>query len=87
MNHIHSKLLMVDGILSTIGTANMDFRSFEQNMEVNAIIYDRGLNSQLMEQFSADIERSKIISLDDWRKRSKIRKTAESFSRLFAPLM
>ena len=84
---IHAKLLMVDGILSTIGTANMDFRSFEQNMEVNAMIYDRSLNETLMKQFHIDLERCKEVTIEEWRKRSRSRKTAESFARLLAPIM
>ena len=84
---IHSKLLMVDGILSTIGTANLDFRSFEQNMEVNAIIYDRNVTNQLLEQFEEDLEHSREIDLERWKRRHRLRKIAESFARILAPIM
>ena len=65
----------------------MDFRSFDQNMEVNAIIYDRNITEELMLQFRKDQERCKEITLEEWRKRSRLKKVAESFSRIFAPLM
>ncbi len=84
---IHAKVLMVDGIYSTIGTANMDFRSFEQNLEVNAIIYDRGIHHELITQFEKDLERCKEVTLEEWRQRHRGRKITESFSRLFAPIM
>lgn len=84
---IHAKLLMVDGILSTIGTANMDFRSFEQNMEVNAIIYDRLINKKLVNQFQVDLQSCSQLNLSEWKKRSRFTKVKESIFRLFAPLM
>ncbi|MDH5602862.1 MAG: cardiolipin synthase [Cyclobacteriaceae bacterium] len=83
---IHAKVLIVDGILSTIGTANMDFRSLEQNMEVNAIIYDRLINKKLMLQFQKDIEGCEKITLEQWRDRPVGEKAWESVSRIFAPL-
>lgn len=84
---IHSKIIIVDGLLSSIGTANMDFRSFEQNMEVNAIIYDRDTASQLTRQFLIDLDNSEKINPESWKNRSRLIKIIESFSRLFAPLL
>ena len=42
---IHSKILMIDDEVSSIGSANMDFRSFELNFEINAFVYDRRLRN------------------------------------------
>jgi len=82
----HAKVLIVDELLSSIGTANVDFRSFEQNLEVNAIIYDRGIAKELTIEFNRDIEKSKMITLGNWTNRRKSIKILESFARIFAPL-
>ena len=84
---IHSKLLMVDDTLCTIGTANMDFRSFDQNIEVNALIYDRQTTGKLVTQFRKDQERCRTVDFEEWKKRSRVRKISESFSRILAPLL
>ena len=83
---VHAKVLIVDGTISAIGTANMDFRSLEQNMEVNAIIYDRMINKKLMLQFEEDLKGSEQITQEEWRKRPAYEKAWESVSRIFAPL-
>ena len=83
----HSKIMMVDGIISTIGTANMDIRSFEQNFEVNALIYDETITMELRERFLKDLDQSEEIDLIDWQKRSKGQKLKESMARLFTPLL
>ena len=84
---MHAKLLMVDGLVSSVGTANMDFRSFEQNLEVNALIYDRDVNARLSAQFHEDLKQSEKLTLMAWSKRSKKERVMESFARVFAPLL
>ena len=59
---LHSKMILVDDVISTVGTANFDIRSFKMNFEVNAFIYDKVINSQLQEQFMKDIADSKEIT-------------------------
>ena len=82
----HAKVLMVDGVFSSVGTANMDNRSFDQNFEVNALIYDTDITKNLENTFLTDLENSKQIIIDEWQNRSKIRKVKESLSRLMSPL-
>ena len=53
---IHSKILMIDDEVSSIGSANMDFRSFELNFEINAFVYDREIAQQLRQAFEEDIK-------------------------------
>ena len=48
---IHAKTLIVDGKLSSVGTANIDIRSFKLNFEVNAFIYDEGIAQELTEGY------------------------------------
>ncbi|MFA8434069.1 MAG: cardiolipin synthase [Marinifilaceae bacterium] len=83
----HSKIMMVDGIISTVGTANMDIRSFEQNFEVNALVYDEGKTRKLQDQFLSDLEESEEIHLVEWSNRPRIQKMKESVVRLFTPLL
>ncbi len=84
---LHSKAIVVDDYLSTVGTSNMDFRSYEQNFEVNAFIYDCTTARQLKENFERDLAYSKKLELVSWRKRSKKLKFMEGISRLFSPAM
>lgn len=53
---IHSKILMIDDEVSSIGSANMDFRSFELNFEINAFVYDKEIAQQLRQAFEEDIK-------------------------------
>lgn len=84
---IHAKTIVVDDIFSTVGTANMDYRSFNINFEINALIYDRSESLILKEQFLDDLKDSEELSLNSWQQRSKVDKLKESFFRLFAPLL
>ncbi len=83
----HSKLLMVDDIFSSVGTANLDYRSFDQNFEVNALIYDEKIAIELKQNFIEDLNNSKQIFIDEWEKRPTISRIKASFARLFSPLM
>jgi cardiolipin synthase A/B len=84
---IHSKTMVVDGIVSSVGTANMDFRSFDQNFEVNALIYDKTIAQELIEQFFEDKDHCVPLQLSRWQQRPIRRRLAESASRLLAPLL
>ena len=83
----HSKTMVVDGIMSSVGTANMDFRSFDQNFEINAFVYDDEIASQLIKQFEIDKNHCVPLHLSRWQRRPIRRKLAESASRLLAPLL
>ena len=83
----HSKVIVMDGLVSSVGTANMDIRSFEQNFEVNLIIYDRNVSRQLGSDFLDDLKGSSEISIHRWKFRPKRDKIRESLARLFAPLL
>lgn len=84
---IHSKTIVVDGLVSSVGTANMDFRSFDQNFEVNALIYDKKIAEQLVNQFEEDKLHCVPLFLNRWQQRPIRRRLAESASRLLAPLL
>ncbi len=84
---IHSKVLVIDGELSSVGTANMDFRSFEYNFEVTAFMYNKKLAGQLEASFHADLKDSEEIKLAQWKRRPLSHKLGQSFARLFSPLL
>ncbi|MBO4332932.1 MAG: cardiolipin synthase [Paludibacteraceae bacterium] len=84
---IHSKTIVIDDNLSTVGSANMDFRSFEQNFEINTWIYDPEFAQTMKNIFLADLEKSSQINLEEWRNRPRLEKFGESWARLFSPLM
>jgi cardiolipin synthase len=67
---IHSKLLMVDEIWVVTGSTNFDNRSFGLNDEVNLAVRDSSLASRAKEQFMADLESCKAVTLEAWRRRS-----------------
>jgi len=84
---IHSKVIVVDGVFSSVGTANLDFRSLETNFEVNAMIYDEEIAETLTRQFLEDQDQSKEVILKEWVKRPRINKIKESFARILSPLL
>lgn len=84
---LHSKAIVVDDLVSTVGTSNMDFRSYEQNFELNAFIYDKKTASTLREAFENDLKQCKEITLEGWKRRKKKERLKDSFARLFSPLL
>lgn len=82
----HSKIMMVDGTLATVGSANMDIRSFEDNFEVVTFIYDAEVTQELEREFLKDTEQSQEIDLEDWVQRPFAVRMRSSFARLFSPL-
>lgn len=83
----HSKVIVVDGIFSSVGTANLDFRSLETNFEVNAMIYDEEIAKTLRKQFLEDQKKSEEVILEKWIHRPRINKIKESFARILSPML
>lgn len=84
---MHAKTMVVDDHLSMVGSANMDIRSFDLNFEVNAVIYDTKVHSDLKKTFMNDIEDSTEIFYQNWKQRPRIKKFGESLCRLFSSVM
>jgi cardiolipin synthase len=82
----HSKILMIDSNFASVGSANMDIRSFEDNFEVLAMIYDQELTLSLEKQFLRDIRKSKQVNASKWKQRSNVQNFKESLARIFSPL-
>ena len=84
---LHAKTIVVDDSICSIGTANMDIRSFELNFEVNAFIYSNKVSKEQREIFENDILNSTEISLEMYHSRPRCVKIKESISRLLSPLL
>jgi len=84
---LHAKTMVVDDLIASVGTTNMDNRSFELNFEINAFCYDKELSLVLRHQFEIDRTTSSKISLARWERRRFIKRITESLARMFAPLL
>lgn len=84
---IHAKTLVADGMLAVVGTANMDFRSFEFNFEVNALVYDAPTAQRMRQLFFDDIQEADRIDATRWANRRFIRVVLEKLARLASPLL
>ena len=84
---IHAKTIVVDEAISSVGTANIDVRSFRLNFEVNAFLYDHTLSADLSSVFMNDIEKSRELTLESYHKRPLLIKIKESISRLLSPIL
>lgn len=84
---LHSKLLVCDDELSSVGSTNMDFRSFEHNFEANAFFYDKMTALAVKNIFLEDQKNCLLLSPKIWSKRSWKSKVTESVVRLLAPLL
>ncbi len=84
---LHAKLLLVDDDLTVIGSANMDFRSFEHNFEVNAFVYDRAFSERMRAIFEHDAAQCRPSTPAEWFNRPRRKRFCESLMRLFSPLL
>lgn len=84
---LHSKLLIADGEVATVGTANMDMRSFHLNFEVNALLVGTDSISKIVSDFERDLLSTKRIELDQFRQKKIIVRFMESAARLMSPLL
>ena len=84
---LHSKIIVVDDRMATVGTANVDDRSFQHNFEVNAFIYDIKTAQQLKEDFIKDSSISKLLDFQRFSKRPWRVKLAEGAARTISPLL
>ncbi|WP_019412613.1 cardiolipin synthase [Paenisporosarcina sp. TG20] len=84
---LHAKMIVVDDEASTVGTANIDLRSFKLNFEVNAFIYDRETSRSIAELFEQDMLLSSELTLKLYEERTRSIKMKESISRLLSPIL
>ncbi len=81
---LHAKTALIDGVWSTIGSTNLDWRSFLHNYEINAVILGNTFGDQMHVLFQQDIKASKLITLEEWKKRPLSARIKEKAARIWA---
>ncbi|QRV02580.1 phosphatidylserine/phosphatidylglycerophosphate/cardiolipin synthase family protein [Arcanobacterium phocisimile] len=84
---VHAKTMTVDGIWTTVGTANLDRLSMAGNYEVNAEIFDAGLASAMEDIFKLDVTNCVELTQESWEKRSRLAQLAERLMKPLAPFV
>ena len=82
----HSKFIVIDDELCTVGSANLDYRSFNDDFEVQALIYDNATTCQMRDIFLADLEDAEEVTHEKWQSRSRMSKIMEPVARLLGTL-
>ncbi len=81
---LHAKTALIDGVWSTIGSTNLDWRSLYNNHELNAIIIGKDFGAELNSLFDKDLGVSKLITPEEWSERSLGARLKEKMARLWA---
>ncbi|QDI90728.1 cardiolipin synthase [Salicibibacter halophilus] len=84
---LHSKTMVVDDQVSTLGTTNMDERSVSLNFEVNTFMYDEAMALRMKKTFQHDLNHCHELTLDMYEQRSNWIRMKENFSQLLSPLL
>ena len=84
---VHANTLVADSMLSIVGTANMDYRSFEFNFEVNALVYDQAVAEEMRRTFFEDLKNAEQIDKKAWLSRPWYVQLPEKIARLFSPVL
>lgn len=84
---LHSKTAVIDGVWSTVGSTNLDWRSFLDNDELNAVILGKAFGQKMQAVFAADIEASEAIILENWQRRSLSLRFKEWMARVWERLL
>lgn len=84
---VHAKTMTIDGKICTLGTANMDRRSFELNYEINSVIYDETITKQLEDLFFEDLKNCREFTLEEYETSNKLNKFIEGVARIFSSLL
>ena len=80
---LHVKSAVIDGVWSTVGSTNMDWRSFLHNQEVNVVILGGNFGEKMREVFLADQAQAQVITLQDWQQRPLNMRFKEQLGRLW----
>lgn len=85
--YLHAKILAIDGEICSVGSANLDIRSFSINYELNAVIYDARLTGELEEAFERDLDGCRTFDPAEYRRRPILIRSRDSLARLLSPLL
>src|SRR6185312_5791010 len=80
---LHAKTCVIDGLWTTVGSSNLDWRSFLHNAEANLVILDASLAQEMERVFMADVARAQGIDREQWRHRGLRQRVLETLARRF----
>lgn len=83
---LHAKTAVIDGVVSTVGSSNLDWRSFTSNDEVNAVVFGDDFGDAMDRMFQQDLANSRPVTAGQWAQRPLLQKAKEALSRLFERL-
>jgi cardiolipin synthase len=83
---LHAKTAVIDGVVSTVGSSNLDWRSLSANNEVNAVVYGEDFGDAMEQVFARDVKVSREVLLADWRRRGVWPRMREGAARAFEAL-
>ena len=83
----HSKVIMIDSLYCSVGSANLNSRSLRYDYEINAFIFDKGTTAQLIQIFNEDEKNSTLLTSEMYKKRSPWKKFKGWFAHLFTPFL
>ena len=84
---LHAKTIVCDDDFASVGSTNLDVRSFTLDFEIDAYCYDPAVASQQKAFFLEDMEKCIEVTNEFWASRSRWEKFKESLARLFSPLL
>ncbi len=84
---LHAKMMVVDELVSAVGTANIDMRSFSLNFEIDAFMYGKEITNRCSNIFHEDLKLCRLITKEEFSKRGIYSKIQESTFRLFSPIL
>jgi cardiolipin synthase len=85
--YLHAKTISIDSEICSIGSANIDIRSFSINYEINAVLYSERLARELEDDFERDLAHCTEFDLAEYRKRNVAVRFRDSAARLLSPLL
>jgi cardiolipin synthase len=83
---LHTKVMTVDGVWTTIGSMNLDARSARKNAEANLVVYDTTFAETIQKVVEADLARSNVLTKEAWARRGLIERIREAFASLFSEM-
>jgi cardiolipin synthase len=83
----HSKMIIIDGEIASIGSGNFDYRSFEHNFETNALLYDAELTQQIQDEFNTVCETCSCLDYETFKDRPVLERLLEGVAKFFSPLL
>ncbi|SDQ06799.1 cardiolipin synthase [Flagellimonas zhangzhouensis] len=83
----HSKIMIVDDDITSIGSGNFDVRSFELNYETNILIYDEAITKEVLKEYKLQCDRANLLHLEDFKNRTFVQRFLEGLFKFFRPLL